>query len=102
VIEGPQRAGDAAEARIAAERARGVTDRALAALGEHERAAAEVAGRLAGRATAENERRAALDGAREALTTLRLRDGRLAADLEGVGRDRDRAAAELASRLSRP
>ncbi|NJD27244.1 MAG: hypothetical protein FIA92_02980, partial [Chloroflexi bacterium] len=84
-------------ARAAAGRARGATDRALAALAEHERAAAEIAGRLAGRAVAESERREALDCAREALTALRLREGRLAADLEGLARERERIVAERAT-----
>ncbi len=86
-----------AEARITAERARATTDRALAVLGEHERSASELASGLAGRAAAESERRGVLDRAREGLTTLRLREGRLAADLDGLARERDRIGAERTS-----
>jgi chromosome segregation protein len=86
-----------AEAGSAAERARAAVDRAMAELAEHERESAELADRLAGRALAETERRNAVDAARAELTTLRLREGRLQAEADGLARERTRIDTERRS-----
>jgi chromosome segregation protein len=88
VVAGDRRAETTAEAT-----------RAMNALEEAETAAAALAEELSARAVVELERREAHDAARSTLTGLQLRDGRLAADLEAIGRDTlrltdERAAAE--------
>ena len=72
-------------------------DRAMRQLQEAEEAATALAAELGARAAVETERRAVHEAAQAALTALRLRDGRLAADLEAVGRDRRRLADERAA-----
>ena len=59
--------------------------------------ASALAGELSARAAVERERREAHETARVALTDLQLRDGRLAADLEAIERDRGRLADERAA-----
>jgi chromosome segregation protein len=78
------------------ERAQADADRAMTALEAAEAAAGALAGELSARATLELERREAHETARAALTALQLRDGRLVADLEAIGRDRTRLADERA------
>src|SRR5258705_7860832 len=62
-----------------------------------EDAAAAIAAELGERAEAERQRRESHEAARTALTGLRLREARLAGDLEAIGRDRSRLADERAS-----
>jgi chromosome segregation protein len=82
----------AAAARV--ERERLEADRAMSELQSAEEAAAAVAADLGERAATERERLAAHEVARSAVTELRLRDARLAGDLEAVERDRTRLVAE--------
>ncbi len=88
-----------AAARVAAtterrDQTQAAADAAMHELEVAETAAGALAGELSARATAERQRRAAHDAARTALTELQLRDGRLVADLEAIGRDRERLADE--------
>ena len=69
----------------------------MAALEAAESAASALAADLSARAALERERREAHEAARAALTGLQLRDGRLAADLEAIGRDRARILDERAT-----
>ncbi len=92
-------AGLAAEATARLERTRLETDKAMAMLVEAESALAEIAGRLARRASVEIERRDALEAARSALTGLQLAATRQVAELDAARRDQirleeERAAAE--------
>jgi chromosome segregation protein len=80
-------------------RAQAEAERAMAELEAAEGTAQALAADLGARAVAERERREAHEVARAALTGVQLRDGRLAAELEAIGRDRarlddERAAAE--------
>jgi chromosome segregation protein len=86
VVEGDRRAETAADATGA-----------MTALEEAETAAAALADELSARAVVELERREAHDAARSALTALQLRDGRLAAELEAIGRDTRRLTDERAA-----
>ena len=70
---------------------------AMADLEVAERTAGGLAGELAARAELERERREAHETAREALTALQLREGRLGSDLEAIERDRRRLADERAA-----
>ena len=79
------------------ERAQAEADRSMAALEAAETAAAALAADLSARAAVERERREAHEAARATLTGLQLRDGRLAADLEAIQRDRARLAEERAA-----
>ena len=88
------RLGDATAQRG---RARLDADRAMAALAEAEHAAASTATELGARAALERERRTEHETIRAAGTELRLRDGRLASDLEATERDRRRLAEERAA-----
>jgi chromosome segregation protein len=72
------------------------SDAAMAELQAAEEAASGLADELGARAALERERRGTLEAAQSAVTTLRLREERVAADLEGIGRDRDRLAEERA------
>jgi chromosome segregation protein len=92
--EASRRATGATSAR---DRARASASEAMRALSEAETLVASIAGGLAARAAAETDRRAAHDAARDRLTDLRLRDARLAAELEAIGRDRERLAGERAA-----
>jgi chromosome segregation protein len=75
-------------------RARSEADQAMADLEVAEAAAAALAADLSTRASLERERRDAHEARRATLTDLRLRDGRLASDLEATDRDRRRVAEE--------
>jgi chromosome segregation protein len=88
------RAASSSEARA---RARAGADAAMTALTAAESAAAAFATELAERAAAERSRREAHDAALAAVTDLRLRQARLAGDLEAIARDRDRLAGERAA-----
>ncbi|MFI5225600.1 MAG: AAA family ATPase, partial [Candidatus Limnocylindrales bacterium] len=72
-------------------------DRAMAGLTEKETLVATVSGRLAERARTELERRRLVEVARAEVTGLRLRAGRIEADLGSAARDRQRLAAERGS-----
>jgi chromosome segregation protein len=86
---------DAAARRHAATQAE--ADRAMRELQDAEEAASGLATELGARATVENERRVVYEAAQAAVTSLRLREGRLAADLEALARDRLRLAEERAA-----
>ncbi len=90
-------AGRLTEAAARRERAQAEADRSMAALEAAETAAAALAADLSARAAVERERRETHEAARANLTGLQLRDGRLAADLEAIGRDRARLADERAT-----
>ena len=62
----------------------------MADLEAAEAAAAALAAELSARTAVERERREAHEVAQATLTGLQLRDGRLAADLEAIERDRAR------------
>ena len=87
----------AAEAAGRLTEARLESDRMLAELTLAEEAAAAIGARRASRAELERERRAALETALAALTAGRLREARLAAEIEAVERDRARLEAERAA-----
>ncbi|HYM83711.1 MAG TPA: hypothetical protein VEY67_06145, partial [Candidatus Dormibacteraeota bacterium] len=90
----------AGRVRVAgSERARAERDAddALRALTTAEAEVAAVTADLGARAIAESERRSRHDEDRAALTSLLLREARLASDLASVVRDRDRAEAERAA-----
>ena len=79
--------------------ARAAVDAAMSELTAAEAAVAALSAELAARATVERERRDALEAARLAATSARLRDARLTSELDAVERDRrrlldERAAAE--------
>jgi chromosome segregation protein len=78
-------------------RAQAEAERAMAELEAAEGTAQALAADLGARAVAERERREAHEVARAALTGVQLRDGRLAAELEAIGRDRARLADERAA-----
>ena len=91
-----------ASGRLAAAVARrdaaaGAARAAMAALTLAEDAAGTIAGELETRAAAERERRDAHEQARAALTSLQLREARLAGDLEAIERDRQRLSDERAA-----
>jgi chromosome segregation protein len=90
-------AARAAETGVRRDRERAEEDRAMAELQSAEDAAAAIAGELGERAEAERRRREAHEAARATLTGLRLREARLAGDLEAIGRDRARLADERVS-----
>ena len=90
-------AGRLAETADRRERTQVEADRAMAALEAAEAAASALAADLSARAAVERERRDAHEAARVALTGLQLRDGRLAADLEAIERDRARLLDERAT-----
>ena len=92
----------AAATRVAAaargrEQATDEIDRALAALTRAEEEASVIATDLSTRAAAERERRATHESALAAQTELRLREARLAGEVEGLARDRQRVADERAA-----
>ncbi len=87
-------AGQAAVAAARVERERADADRAMAELQAAEEAAAAIAAELGERAATERERLATHEAARSALTELRLRETRLAGDLEAIERDRARLVGE--------
>ncbi len=76
------------------ERAQAEAQRAMGDLEAAEAAASALADELSVRASQERERREAHETARATLTALQLRDGRLAADVDAIGRDRARLADE--------
>jgi chromosome segregation protein len=89
----------AAVAAARVERERTEADRAMADLQAADDAARTVADEIGSRAATERERLAAHETARAAVTDLRLRETRLAGELEATARDRarldeERAAAE--------
>jgi chromosome segregation protein len=81
-----------AAARVARERAE--ADRAMADLQTAEEAASAIAAEIGARAATERERLATHETARGAVTELRLREARLAGDLETIARDRARLQTE--------
>ena len=88
------------------DRAKTEADRAMADLDAAEAGAAALAAELSARTSVERERREAHEVARATLTGLQLRDGRLAADLEAIERDRarltdERSAAEAEAAVQR-
>ncbi len=85
------RAADAA-AHLTAVRAE--ADAALGELTAAEQAAAAIGAQIAARAELERDRRVTQEGALAALTTHRLRQARLAADLDAIARDRRRLEEE--------
>ncbi len=93
-FEAATRLAEASARRLTAQAA---TDRAILDLDAAEVAAATLGAELSARAAVERERREAHDTARALLTDLRLRDGRLAADLEAIERDRARLSDEQAT-----
>src|SRR5829696_4440061 len=86
------------EARRA--RAQAEADRAMAELEAAEQTAQGLAADLGARAVAERDRREAHEVARAALTAVQLRDGRVAAELDALARDRDRLVDERAAAAS--
>ena len=72
-------------------------DRAMAELRAAEDGASVLAAELSARVAVERERREVHEAAQAAVTALRLRDGRLASDLEAIGRDRARLGDERAA-----
>ena len=86
-----------AEATKSREHAQAASVRALADLEAAEAAASVVAADLSARAAVERERREAHETARTNLTALQLRDGRLAAEVEAIERDRARLSDERAT-----
>jgi chromosome segregation protein len=92
-FEASARAGSADSRR---EGAQAEADAAMAELQAAEEAASGLADELGARAVVERERRAAFETAQSALTALRLREERLAADLDAIGRERSRLAEEHA------
>ena len=86
----------AASAGSRREGAQAEADSAMAELQAAEEAASGLADELGARAAVERERRGAFESAQAAVTTLRLREERVAAELEGIGRERGRLAEERA------
>ena len=76
------------------ERERAEADRAMTDLQAAEEAAAAIGAEMAARAATERERLASHETARAAVTELRLREVRLAGDLEAIVRDRARLRTE--------
>jgi len=76
------------------ERERAEADRAMTDLQGAEEAAATIAAEMAAGAATERERLATHETARAAVTELRLREARLAGDLEAIARDRARLRTE--------
>jgi chromosome segregation protein len=89
-----QAATRAAGSRASRDRARSDADAAMARLTTAEEAVAAIARELGARASDEMDRAGSHELARSRLTELQLLDARLAAELEAVRRDRDRASAE--------
>ena len=90
-------AGRVAVAGGQRDRARADVDRLLTELAVAESAASTMARELAARTALELERREALEATQQASTAARLRDARLASDVEALDRDVRRAAAERAA-----
>ena len=86
------RRADAAAAALSSIRA--AADRPMADLQAAEEEAAAVSADLRDRAAAERDRRSAHDLARTEVAELRIRQARLAGELEALGRDRGRLATE--------
>lgn len=82
---------------VEAAASRAEVDRHAAAHAAAESAVADLARELAGRAALERDRSAALEAALAVLNAARLRDARLASDLEARGRDRVRLQGEGAA-----
>ena len=95
-FEASARAASSASRR---EGAQAEADAAMADLQAAEEAASGLADELGARAAVERERRNAFETAQSALTTLRLREERVAADVEGIERERARLAASCGRRL---
>ncbi|HEY7131550.1 MAG TPA: AAA family ATPase [Candidatus Limnocylindrales bacterium] len=87
-------AGAAGVAAARVDRERAAADQAMSELQAAEEVAATIAGELSERAAAERERLATHEAARTAVTELRLRESRLAGDLEAIERDRRRLVDE--------
>lgn len=83
-----------AESSARSGRAKAEADRAMADLEAAERSAQGLAAELSARAAMERDRRESHDAARATLTDIRLREGRVASDLEAIGRDRRRLVDE--------
>ncbi len=75
-------------------RAASAVEQAMRELSVAEHAATTLSGELAARTRLERDRREAHDAAQAAVTEARLRDARLASELEAVERDRERLQAE--------
>ncbi len=95
-----------ADAGARRERAQAEADRAMADLDAAEAGATALAAELSARTAVERERREAHEAAQATLTGLKLRDGRLAADLGAIERDRarlsdERSAAEAEAAVQR-
>ena len=87
-------AGRVAEAGKARERGQTDVDVAMAAAGAAESAAGTLAHELSARAAVERERAEALEAAQSSSHAARLRDVRLASELDALGRDRARVTEE--------
>ncbi|MFP5343445.1 MAG: AAA family ATPase [Candidatus Limnocylindria bacterium] len=87
-------AARASETGTRRDRSQAEAERAMAELVAAEEAAQALAADLGARAVAERERREAHEAARTVLTGIQLRDGRVAAEMESIARDRARLAAE--------
>ncbi len=87
-------AAGAAVAAARVDRERVDADRAMAELQAAEEAAGAIAAELGERAATQQERLAVHEAARSAVTELRLRESRLAGDLEAIERDRRRLVEE--------
>ncbi len=92
-FEASARAGEAADRRA---KAQAEADAAMQELQTAEEAASGLAAELGARSVVETERRVTLDAAQAAVTALRLREERAAADLDGITRDRGRLHDERA------
>ena len=90
-------AGRSAEATDRRERAAADAEVAMAGLEAAEAAASTLSSELARRADQERQRREIHDASRATLTALQLREGRVAADLEALARDRARLGDERKS-----
>ncbi len=92
-FEASARAGNTADLRATGQ---AEADAAMQELQAAEEAASGLAHELGARSIVETERRATLDAAQAAVTVLRLREERAAADLESITRDRARLHDERA------
>ena len=98
-FEASARAGNTADLRATGQ---AEADAAMQELQAAEEAASGLAHELGARSIVETERRATLDAAQAAVTVLRLREERAAADLESITRDRTRLHDERAVAEAEP
>jgi len=87
-------AGRIAETSRARDRTQAEVDRAMGELAVAESTTAALAHEMSARAAVERERTDALEAAQAAVHAARLRDARMASELEAVGRDRARLVEE--------